>query len=82
MGDYALNDAVFEVLNSGGIVVDTITTNGGGHAQSKQLPLGNYQVREKIAPTGFIRNLGIFDANLAYAGQNVTLATATVNVAE
>jgi uncharacterized surface anchored protein len=48
MGSYALSGAGFEVLNSSGIVVDTLTTNGDGHAQSRDLPLGSYTVRENL----------------------------------
>ena len=82
MGDYSLAGAVFEVLNSGNSVVDTITTDASGHAQSKQLPLGSYKVREKTAPSGFIRNPEIKDVALTYAGQDVAVTTAAVNVAE
>jgi len=81
MGDYSLAGAVFEIF-SGSTLVDTITTNVQGEAQSKALNLGNYIVKEKTAPHGYVLNTASFPANLEYAGQNVQLATVSVTVLE
>ena len=81
MGDYSLAGAVFEVY-SGTTLVDTITTNSNGEAQSKALPLGSYTIKEKTAPTGFVLNKSSFTATLTYAGQNESFAYATVTVPE
>ena len=82
MGDYALNGAVFEVRNSGGTVVDTITTDAAGAAQTKALPLGAYTVMEKTAPHGFVRNPDTFPVTLSYVGQDVSVAYGDVAVGE
>jgi len=81
-GDYSLRGAIFEVRNSAGTLVDTITTGDDGRAQSKQLPLGNYVVTEKTAPTGFLRDTNEYPANLVYGDQNVEVVYADVNVPE
>lgn len=79
MGDYDLAGAMFEIY-SGSTLVDTVTTNSKGEAQSKALPLGSYTVKEKSAPYGYVLNTGSFTATLAYAGQNEEFAYTTVNV--
>ena len=56
MGNYSLAGAVFEVRDSSGNLVDTITTDEDGIAITKALPPDNYIVLEIIAPYGFIRN--------------------------
>jgi len=82
IGDYALNGAVFEIRNSAGTLVDTITTNASGQANSKELPLGSYTVTEKTAPYGFVRNKNTFGAQLTYAGQTVSVTYTDVVIAE
>jgi len=54
LGSYSLQGALFEILNADNVVVDTLTTNAAGEAESKLLPLGNYKVREKTAPYGLL----------------------------
>lgn len=62
-----LSGAVFEIKASKDIktaggttlvaantVVDTVTTDGNGSAASKQLELGQYIVKEKTAPDGYV----------------------------
>jgi uncharacterized surface anchored protein len=82
MGNYTLSGAAFEIRNAGGTLVDTVTTDASGNAQSKALPLGNYTVKELTAPYGFALNQNSFAANLVYAGQEADCAYATVTVAE
>lgn len=48
-----LPGAVFEVKDSQGTVVDTITTNENGVGTSKELPYGSYTVAEVSAPSGY-----------------------------
>ena len=67
---------------SGNTLVDTVTTNAGGNAQSMALNLGSYIVKEKTAPSGFVRNPSSFTAVLEYAGQDVEFAVASVTVPE
>ena len=48
-----LSGAVFEVKDSEGTVVDTITTDENGVGTSKELPYGSYTVAEVSAPSGY-----------------------------
>lgn len=50
--DRYVSGVVFDVLDSGKRVVDTITTNENGYAASKTLPLGTYYVVEKKSYAG------------------------------
>ena len=45
-----LSGAVFEVMDSEGTVVDTITTDENGVGTSKELPYGSYTVAEVSRP--------------------------------
>lgn len=56
-----------------GEVVDTVTTDETGLAESKALYLGKYKVREITAPTGYVRNTEVHTAELVYAGQEVEI---------
>ena len=56
-----------------GDVVDTVTTDESGLAESKPLYLGKYEVKEITAPTGYVLNTEIHTAELAYAGQEVEI---------
>ena len=56
-----------------GEVVDTVTTDETGLAESKPLYLGKYEIREITAPTGYVRNTEVHTAELVYAGQEVEI---------
>ena len=56
-----------------GEVVDTVTTDETGLAESKLLYLGKYEVREITAPTGYVLNTEVHTAELVYAGQEVEI---------
>lgn len=56
-----------------GEVVDTVTADETGLAESKPLYLGKYEVREISAPTGYVLNTEIHTAELVYAGQEVEI---------
>ena len=56
-----------------GEVVDTVTTDETGLAESKALYLGKYEVREVTAPTGYVLNTEVHTAELVYAGQEVEI---------
>lgn len=58
---------------SAGEVVDTITTDETGLAESKPLYLGKYEVRETEAPYGMVLNTEIRTVELVYAGQEVEI---------
>ncbi len=61
------------VLYQKGTVVDTITTGADGKGQSKELPLGEYSVREVEAPNGFVINDEVKDVTLSYKDQNTAI---------
>ena len=49
-----LQGAVYEIRNSSNQVVDTLTTNAQGKAESKKLSTGNYTVKEKTPSSGYV----------------------------
>lgn len=63
-----------------GALVDTITTDDDGVAKSKELYLGKYTVIEKTAPNGYVHNAAKYDAELIYAGQNVSVTSTDLSV--
>lgn len=63
-----------------GALVDTVTTNDDGVAKSKELYLGKYTVIEKTAPNGYVHNTAKYDAELTYAGQNVSVTSTELSV--
>lgn len=54
-----------------GAVVDTVTTDENGTAESKALYLGKYTVRETKAPYGMVLNSTPKTVELTYAGETV-----------
>ncbi|MGH0795962.1 SpaA isopeptide-forming pilin-related protein [Bacillus mycoides] len=50
-----LKDAKFDVIDKDNNVVATVTTNENGIAEVKDLPLGDYFVKEISAPEGYIK---------------------------
>ena len=56
-----------------GEVVDTVTTDETGLAESKPLYLGKYEIREITAPR-YVLNTEIHTAELVYAGQEIEIA--------
>lgn len=58
---------------SAGEVVDTVTTDETGLAESKPLYLGKYEIREITAPLGMVLNGEIHTAELVYAGQEIEI---------
>lgn len=63
-----------------GTLVDTVTTDDDGVAKSKELYLGKYTVIEKTAPNGYVHNAVKYDAELTYAGQNVSVTSTDLSV--
>ena len=58
---------------SAGEVVDTITTDETGSAQTKPLYLGKYEIHEITAPYGMTLNPDPVSVELTYAGQEVEI---------
>ena len=63
-----------------GTLVDTVTTDNDGVVKSKELYLGKYTVIEKTAPNGYVHNAAKYDAELTYAGQNVSVTSTELSV--
>lgn len=73
-----LAGVVYEVNDSAGNIVATITTDKNGIAETEALPLGSYTVQEKSAPAAYAVDETIHDVTLAYKDQNTPVVTATV----
>lgn len=56
-----------------GEVVDTVTTDETGLAESKPLYLGKYEIREITTPYGMVLNEKIHTVALVYAGQEIEI---------
>ena len=69
---------MYEVRDSVGKVVATLTTNDSGIAETEPLPLGGYTVQEKSAPAAYVVDETIHEVTLAYKDQNTPVVTATV----
>jgi len=63
----ASNDGT--IIYKKGSVVDTLITDMDGKATSKELPLGEYSVREVKAAEGFVLNEEVKDISLKYKDQ-------------
>ena len=62
-----------------GQLADTVTTKDG-IGTSKQLYLGDYTVKEKAAPDGYVQDGKKYPVTLAYGGQTVQIVTESVTV--
>ena len=69
---------MFEVRDSVGKVVATLTTDDSGVAETEPLPLGSYTVQEKSAPAAYAVDETIHEVTFAYNDQNTPVVTATV----
>ena len=73
-----LAGVVYEVKNSAGAVVATVTTNSSGIAETDALPFGNYTVQEKSASAGYIVDDTVHQVTLAYKDQNTPVVSVTI----
>ena len=73
-----LKGVVYEVRDSVGKVVATLTTNDSGIAETEPLPLGSYTVQEKSAPAAYVVDERIHEVTLAYKDQNTPVVSMTV----
>lgn len=61
------------IIYKKGILVDTITTDETGKAVSKELPLGEFFVKESLAPEGFVLSDKVENVSLTYKDQNTSI---------
>ncbi len=73
-----LKGVVYDVKDSAGKVVATLTTNDSGVAETGALPFGKYTVQEKDAPAAYIVDDTVHEVTLAYKDQNTPVVTVTV----
>ena len=73
-----LKGVVYEVRDSAGKVVATLTTNDSGVAETGALPFGKYTAQEKDAPAAYIVDDTVHEVTLAYKDQNTPVVTVTV----
>ncbi|WP_338352415.1 SpaA isopeptide-forming pilin-related protein, partial [Fructobacillus tropaeoli] len=74
--NYSLAGNIFKIHKDSinGEVVDTVTTNDKGQAQTKtDLPLGHYVVEEVQASKGFVKTFKPQDVDITYQGQEVPI---------
>jgi len=75
-----LADVVYEVKDSDGNIVATITTDKNGIAETETLPLGSYTVQEKSAPDGYVIDDTVHEVALAFKDQNTAVVIGTIKV--
>ena len=74
-----LPGCVFEVKDSTGKVVATLTTDETGTAETPLLPFGTYTVQEIATVTGYDLDASIYTVTLAYKDQNTPIVYAEVS---
>lgn len=67
------------VIYKKGTLVDTVTTDDTGKATSKELPLGEYFVKECLAPENFVLSEEIKNVSLKYENQNTAVVFETIS---
>ncbi|MFR7897282.1 SpaA isopeptide-forming pilin-related protein, partial [Turicibacter sanguinis] len=77
-GAASLENAVYEVRNDQGVVVDTLTTDKNGYVESKLLPLGDYTIQEIKASEGYLVDSQTYKVALVYVDQNTPIVTTSV----
>ena len=69
---------VYEVKDSAGNIVATITTDKNGIAETETLPLGSYTAQEKSAPDGYVIDDTVHEVTLAFKDQNTAIVIGTI----
>lgn len=67
------------IIYSKGTKVDEIITNETGKATTRELPLGEYTVKESLAPEGYILSNITKDVSLIYKDQNTPVVFESVS---
>ena len=72
-GDSVLTGAVFEIYTTSNVLVDTLYCDTATSVTSKELPLGNYYVKEKTPPVGYTLDESKHAVTIEYQGQDVSV---------
>jgi len=79
-GDATLSGAVFDLLDSKGNLVERLYCGNNVSVTSKQIPLGDYVVREYIPPRGYTLSQKDYPVKIDYAGQDVEVNLKSTDV--
>ena len=79
-GTKGLAGCVFEVKDSKGTVVATLTTDANGYAETGLLEFGEYKVQEVSGVAGYEVDNTVHTVTIAYANQNTPIVKKTVDV--
>ena len=63
-GSATLKGAIYEIFDIRGNLVDTLTIGEDCTALSKNLPYGNYNIKEKYSSKGYLLDVNIYNANI------------------
>jgi len=81
-GAATLEKAIYEIYNSVGTLVETLTTNNKGEALSGKLPLGNYTVREKVSSVGYLIDETVYQVKIESTNRTASIFTQRVTSKE
>lgn len=79
---YSLNGAIYGVFSADGKKMGTMTTDAGGHAEFKNLPLGSYYAQEEKAPAGYELSKTHLNFTLNTDDQNVEVTSAAIKAVD
>ena len=77
--DYLVQGTKFDIKNSNGNVVASVTTGANGKATSPNLPLGNYTVVETSVPSPLVLDTTPISVNIQYANQTTPIVVRSVS---
>ena len=72
-GDATLSGAVFDLLDKDGKQVERLYCGSESFVISKEVPLGNYTVKEIVPPKGYTLSQKDYPVKIEYAGQEVEI---------
>ncbi len=79
-GNASLAGAVFDLLDSKGNLVQRLYCGNSTSVTSKEVPLGEYFVKEVSPPTGYTLTQQRYTANITYAGQEKEVSVVSTDV--
>ena len=68
------------IILSAGETAGTMTTGEDGKAQSEELFLGKYEIKETAQTPGYVRSSEVYEAELVYKDQMTPVVTETVEI--